>query len=240
MKVLGLDPSLTAFGWAVHDDEAVGRPRRVASGHEATLPTTVPVARYIHHQAMVKSVIERHSVDAVGIESPAFSAGPFQTIHFGLMMFSLVPVFEARKDVALFDPATLKFLARETRTRKGPMGKLDMQRKVQVDTMDTRLVDNNEADAYLIALFTARLFRLLKGDIGPEELTETERKVFLTREKTVKRMGVRKRKRISHVFRQGSRYFNFSAVPLGSVQLPEKGQVRPELVRFLEELEESE
>jgi hypothetical protein len=236
MLVLGLDPSLTAFGWALHDDAAEGRARRPASGHEGTLPSSVPVARFLHHQEMVRDVLARHPVEAVGIESPAYDAGPFQTIHFGLMMFSLVPIFEARKDVVLFDPATLKYLARETTNKKGAMGKLDMQRKVQVDTMDTRVIDNNEADAYLVGKYAARMMRLVGGSLRPEDLTETERRVFLTREKTVKRMGQRVKKRVSHAFRENSRFFRFSLVPPGDVRLPSRS-VDPKLVDFLDKLE---
>lgn len=238
MLVLGLDPSLTAFGWALHDDEAVGRARRRDSGHEGTLPSTVPVARFMHHQEMVRDVLSRNAVDAVCIESPAYDAGPFQTIHFGLMLFSLVPIFEARRDVVLFDPATLKYLARETTDRKGAMGKLDMQRRVQVDTMDTKVIDNNEADAYLCAKYGARMMRLVNGLLRPEELTETERRVFLTREKTVKRMGQRVKKRVSHAFRENSRFFRFSLVPPGDVRLPQRSAVRKDLLDFLESIDE--
>ena len=57
MITLGLDPSLTAFGWSINDSEASGLARRVASGHEETLPTTVPVARFIHYRSMVKRLL---------------------------------------------------------------------------------------------------------------------------------------------------------------------------------------
>lgn len=238
MLVLGLDPSLTAFGWALHDDAADGRARRPSSGHEGTLPSSVPVARYLQHQAMVEDVLARNNVAAVGIESPAYEAGPFQTIHFGLMMFSLVPIFEARKDVVLFDPATLKYLAREDPARKGAMGKMDMQRRVQLDTMDTRVIDNNEADAYLVGKYTARMMRLADGSLRPEDLTPCERRVFLERQKTVKRMGQKVRKRVAHAFRENSRFFRFSLVPPGEVKLPQKSSVRPEILDFLSSLEE--
>jgi hypothetical protein len=153
-------------------------------------------------------------------------------------MFSLVPIFEARKDVVLFDPATLKYLAREDPKRKGAMGKLDMQRKVQVDTMDVNVIDNNEADAYLVAKYAARMFRLVNGSLKPEDLTETEKRVFLLREKTVKRMGQKVRKRISHAFRENSRFFRFSQVPAGEVGLPAKGAIRKDLLDFLDDLDD--
>ena len=237
MISIGFDPSLRAYGWAVHDSSATGLKRRVASGHEGTLPSTVPVARFLHFQAMVKDLLDKHDVDVVGIESPAYEAGPFQSIHFGLMMFSLVPIFEARKDVVMFDPSTLKYLAREDPARKGAMGKLDMQRKVQVDTMDTKVIDNNEADAYLCAKFAARMKSMALGLIRPEDLTRTERRAFVERTKTVKSGLGKKKKRVGYAFRENSRFFRFSQVPHGSVGLPSKSSIHPDILQYLEDVE---
>lgn len=237
MISIGFDPSLRAYGWAVHDGAAKGLKRRVASGHEGTLPSTVPVARFLHFQAMVKDLLSKHDVDVVGIESPAYEAGPFQSIHFGLMMFSLVPIFEARKDVVMFDPSTLKYLAREDPAKKGAMGKLDMQRKVQVDTMDVKVIDNNEADAYLCAKFAARMVSLADGKLRPEDLTETERRAFVERSRTVKSGLKKRKKRVGYAFRENSRFFRFSQVPKGSVSLPEKGSIHPDVLKYLEDVE---
>lgn len=235
---MGIDPSLRAYGWALHDDGQAGMKRRVDSGHEGTLPSTVPVARFLHFQAVVTELLKRHDVGVVGIESPAYQAGPFQSIHFGLMMFSLVPIFAARKDVVLFDPTTLKYLAREDPSKKGSMGKLDMQRKVQVDTMDPKVIDDNEADAYLVAKFSARMIRLVNGSLKPDDLTEAEKRVFLTREKTVKRMGQKVKRRVAHAFRENSRFFRFSLVPPGDVALPTKSLIRPDILDFLSSLDD--
>jgi len=68
---LGLDPSLRSYGWAVHDNTKTGPARRVASGHEGTLPSTVPVARFMHFRALVKDLIAKYNAEVVGIESPA-------------------------------------------------------------------------------------------------------------------------------------------------------------------------
>lgn len=239
MRVLGLDPSLRAYGWAIHDSIAEGRKRRVASGHDGTPATTVPVVRFMQFRSLVASLLEKHDPEGVGMESPAYAAGPFQRIHFGLMMFALEAVFERRKDCVLFDPATLKLLAREdSEKRKGPMGKLDMQRRVQVDTLDPSVIDNNEADAYLVALYAARFFDLQSGALSPEDLTPSERSVFVTRKKRTKTMRGFVVKRIAHVFRENSRYFSFSKVPPGSVLLPGKSAVDPRIGEFLASVEE--
>lgn len=236
MITLGLDPSFRAYGWAIHDSSAVGKSRRVASGHEGTLSDTVPVARFLHFQSVVDDLLRKFpDVKAVGIESPAYEAGPFQLIHFGLMMFSQIPIFERRKDLVLFDPATLKLLAKEDPIKKkGVMGKADMQRRVQLDTLDTRVIDNNEADAYLVAYYTARLMNLLNDDVDPDHLTESEKRVFLTRQKTVKKRGKKFRVNSSHVFRENSRFFKFSKVPSGKVSLPSKNLISKDILKFLE------
>ena len=241
MRVLGLDPSLTAYGWAIHDDEQTGLKRRLASGHEGTLSTTVPVVRFMHMRALVSSLLKRHEVSAVGIESPAYQAGPFQRIHFGLMMYSIESIFEKRLDCVLYDPATLKLLTKgDPAKRKGTMAKMDMQRAVQIDTMDANPIDNNEADAYLIAKYTARFSRFRNGTLDPSDLEPSERRVFLERSRRVKTMRGVVRKRVAHVFRENSRFFSFSQIPQGSVSLPSKSEVDPEILAFLESIEDAE
>lgn len=238
MISLGIDPSLTAYGWALHDSSENGKKRRIRSGHEGTFPSSVPVARFIHFRTLVQNLLVDDSIEAVGIESPAYSAGPFQTVHFGLMMFSLEAIFEKRRDCVLFDPSTLKALARGDAQRKGLMSKMDMQRCVQMDTFDAHIIDNNEADAYLIAKYAARFLEFKSGKLKPEELTASERRVFLERRKTVKTLTGKKVRKVAHIFRENSRFFEFSRVPSGQVNLPNKLEVRPELLEFLESLQD--
>ena len=237
MITLGLDPSLRAYGWAIHDSSEKGITRRMASGHEGTLPSTVPVARFMHFRSMVASLLRTYpEVQMVGIESPAYQAGPFQTIHFGLMMFSLEAVFEKRLDCVLFDPATVKRLSKPA-GKKGEMTKLDMQRQVQLDTKDFNLIDNNEADAYLVARHAAKFAEFKAGKIKPSDLNENEMAVFIGKTKKVKTVAGTKIKRIAHVFRENSRFFSFSQIPAGSVNLPKKGDISPSILKFLESLE---
>lgn len=238
MRTLGSDPSLTGYGWAIHDSDATGLKRRVASGHENTLPSTVPVARFMHFQSLISSLIDKYKPDVFGIESPAYGAGPFQSIHFGLMMFSLVPVFESRIDCALFDPATLKLLAKgDPKEKRGAMGKLDMQRKVQLDTLDPNIIDNNEADAYLVAYFATRLTKLIRGELDPSELTPSEKRVFILRTRTIKTIKGKKIRHVGHVFRENSRFFEYSRIPAGSVALPNKHEIKKDILNFIEDLE---
>jgi Holliday junction resolvasome RuvABC endonuclease subunit len=232
MKSLGLDPSLRAYGWCVYDSEASRqKDRLVASGHEGTLSSTVPVARFVHFRALVKDLLKRFRVGVVGIESPAYDAGPFQSIHFGLMMYSLEAVFERRLDCVLFDPATVKLLV-----GRGNATKQDVQRYVQADRMCPDPVQADEADAYCIAKFATRFSELQAGAVSPDELSLRERAVFLERRRKKKGLdGSVSFRRSAHVFRENSRFFRFSQVPPGNVELPQKSAIRPELLRWLEE-----
>ena len=230
MRALGLDPSLSAFGWCVYDSAAELRPRRlVASGHEGTLSDLVPVARFIHARSMVESLLRRFDVDVVGIETPAFDGGPFTTTHYGLMMFAMEPIFERRKDCVLFDPTTLKLVS----TGKSAASKADMQKAVQIDRMSTEMVQSDESDAYHVAKSAARFLMLWKGELTPEALTEHEQRVFLKRVKKPTKASRAPVRKMAHVFRQNSRFFEYSRVPAGSVSLPNRSEIRPELLEWL-------
>ena len=100
------------------------------------------------------------------------------------------------------------------------------------------MIDNNEADAFLVAKYAGRLKRLLMGTLDPTDLTPSEKSVFIERTKRVKTMGGVVRKRMAHAFRENSRFFSFSKIPAGDVSLPEKSTIRPEILQFLDSLEE--
>lgn len=231
MRSLGLDPSLLSYGWSVYDSEATGVDKIVASGTIRTLSTTVPVARYMHFRSVVADLLGRFRVDVVGLESPAYGGGAFSERHFGLMMFSSESIFEKRKDLVLFDPSTLKYLA----TGDNQASKSDMLRAAQIDMMTTQSIQNDIVDAYFVAKFSTRFYMLKLGSLSPEDLTKEERRVFLERTKKTKGvLGVRT-KRTAAIFRENNRYFMFSKVPQGSTALPMKDDIREDLIDWLEE-----
>ena len=229
MRALGIDPSLLSYGWAVIDSLAIGKKRLIASGHEGTLKSIVPVARYIHFRSLVADLLKRYKVDLVGLESPAYGGGEYSERHFGLMMFSLEAVFEKRKDCVLFDPATIKFL-----TGKGKADKQDIQRYVQLDQMNPNPMQSDEADAYCIAKFATRFMELRQGIIQPCDLTENEKRVFLKREKKIQySTGIKITKKTAMIFRENNRFFRFSQIPKGNIKLPNQDQIRPEILKWL-------
>jgi len=233
MLTLGLDPSLRSYGWVIFDDDGHGS--IIDRGHEGTLKTQVPVTRYIHFRSLVNKLLDRWNVKSVGIESPAYGAGAFSERHFGLMMFSLEAIFNHRKDVILFDPSTLKFMIRAGLNEKiGAITKYDVQKYVSLDTMNPKLINNDESDAYCVAKFASRFFKLIDGNLDPKQLSSAEMRVFINRTKKSKSNNFLKIKKTAHVFRENSRFFKFSKVPPGNVDLPDKAYIDQRLLKFLE------
>ncbi len=123
-----------------------------------------------------------------------------------------------------------------------------MQVAVQIDRMSTELVQSDESDAYNVGKSAARFLMLWRGELSPDDLTEHEQRVFLKRTKPVKRSKKytgprpdlypngepsRPVRKMAHVFRQNSRFFEYSRVPVGSVSLPDRSEIRPELLEWL-------
>lgn len=231
MRSLGLDPSLLSYGWVIYDSRATGIDKIVASGTVRTESTTVPVARYIQFRELVADLLSRFKVDVVGLESPAYGGGAFSERHFGLMLYSSEAIFEKRKDLVLYDPSTVKYLA----TGNNLAMKSDMLRHAQIELITTHSIQNDVVDAYFVAKFATRMYMLKLGLISPEDLTKQELRVFLQRTKKTKGiLGIRT-KRTAQIFRENNRYYMFSKIPAGVTALPEKDAVHPELLEWLEQ-----
>ena len=231
MISLGLDPSLRAFGWCIYTQNE-GVHILVASGHVKSEIKDVPVTRYMQFREMVNDLIVKYKPDNIGIESPAYDAGPFQSVHFALMMYCLEAAFNHRRDVVLFDPATVKFLAK-MQPGKSLFTKADMIQVVKNDILSDEDIDNNEADAYVVAKYANRFYRLLNGHMDPDLLEPNESKVFIERTKKSKKGSTTITKRISHIFKENHRYFLFSKIPEHTKKLPSISEIPNSIVNFL-------
>ena len=211
MIVLGLDPSMTGFGWCVHNSEAIGPARVVARGRFATLSKQVFVARYMQLRDSLDALVGGYpEIEAVGVESPPFGEQWSEGLY-ALFVYVNEVVYTRRKDVIHFDPGTVKMLAKgDPRVRKGKMFKTDMVAAAKADTGIKGVFNHNEADAYLIAKFTARFWQFVKGQIVEADLTPSEYQSF-AKTHTFKR-GVRKGEieRTGAVYKEGKRYYQFS------------------------------
>lgn len=211
MITLGLDPSMTAYGWCVHDSSQIGVARIVARGRFATSAKEVFVRRYQDLRYQVGSLFERFpQIEGVGVESVAFGEYWSEGMY-ALFVYTNEAVYTHRKDVVYFDPQTLKSLVKQDpKIRKGKMFKSDMVDAAKADTDFKGRFNHNEADAYHAARFAARFWELDRGLIGETDLTPSEHHTFL-RTHTYKR-GKRAGETVKDgtLFRENDRFYRFS------------------------------
>jgi Holliday junction resolvasome RuvABC endonuclease subunit len=183
VKVLGFDPSMTNFGWAIHDTAGHGRRRCPGRGRFQTSSKTLFIARYVDLRAQVKALVEQTGVKRVGCEYPVFNA-IWSEGMYGLFLFTCEALWAEGVDVVVFSPGQIKATARLFLKRPVINGKLwkmeksDMVEAAQKHTGGGGQWNHNEADAYWVARSAARFWEYLDGDISKEDLTEIETKQF--------------------------------------------------------------
>lgn len=214
MLALGLDPSLTGFGWCLHNSSEVGPKRVVARGRFSTSPKAIFVQRYIDLRNSVGEVLDTYSgIEAVGVESPPFGEQYSEGLYALFMMVNEA-IYVRRRDVVYFDPGTLKMLVKEDPdVRKGKMFKADMVAAAKLDTGITGKFNHNEADAYHLGRFAARFFEFVRGTITEADLSPAEHRSF-ARVHTFTR-GKKKGETVQMgaAYKEGQRFFRFSELP---------------------------
>ena len=213
MYTLGLDPSLTGFGWCIHNSSVTGKDRVFARGRWSTSPRTLWVERYVMLREKVQQLIDQYLIiEAVGVESPPFGELWSEGLYALFLMVNEA-IWSRRKDVVYFDPSTVKMLVKEDpQIRKGKMFKSDMIDAAKVNTGLAKW-NSDEADAYHIARFAARFWGVVHEELAEEDLTPSEQRAFLRihtftrgkREGQVVKSGA--------IFKENQRYFRFSTLP---------------------------
>lgn len=194
MKILGLDPSLTNYGWVLLETSEEGDLLAVrARGRLQSKGEDFPdmVGRYVHMREMLRIVLRDTSPDGVGIENPVFgNSAMFKEGQFGLFLFALEVLKQERMDVSLWAPAQVKAYARTALDRPAwwKMKKSDMVEAVQVvmgdlpDVKDSkgrlRRWDHNEADAFHIGRLAAKFWAAKRHKLPPEVFSPLERKAL--------------------------------------------------------------
>lgn len=211
MITLGLDPSLTGFGWCIHNSSVVGPNRVVNKGREVTTSKDIFVERYIRLRELVNRLLNEHpEIEAVGVESPIFGA-TFSSGAYALFVMVNEAVFLHRKDVVYFDPSTVKLLAKmDPKVRKGEMRKSDMVAAARADTGIKGRFNHDEADAYHVARFAARFWDLDQGKITENDLTPSELHTFLRTHTYKKGKRAGQTVKSGTMFREDDRFFRFS------------------------------
>jgi hypothetical protein len=220
MISLGFDPSLTGFGWCIHDSSKVGPERIIARGHYATDPHQAFVLRYIEIRKFLHGLIHKYNenpdnskkkITVVGVESPPFGELWSEGLY-GLFLYVCEVIYNKRLDVVFFDPTTLKYLVKmDPKVIRGKMEKSDMVEFARKDSgVLTGKFDHNEADAYHLARFAARFFGLRHGQFKEEDLTPSEMHVFCRTHEYKRGDKVGKTERKGLVYRENDRFFEFS------------------------------
>lgn len=211
MRTLGLDPSLTGFGWCVHESSVMGVARIVAKGQIVTSPKDIFVLRYMAVRSVLRDILHEYpGVRAVGVESPPFGELWSEGLY-GLFLYVNEAVYEHRADVVYFDPGTVKMLTKIDHTaRKGKMFKSDMVEAVRADTGFKGRLNHNEADAYHIARFAARFWSFLDGEIEEKDLSPAEHQAFLKVHTPKRGKHAGETLKIGAVFKEKQRFYRYS------------------------------
>jgi len=219
MRVLGIDPSLTATGWCIYDSEQSGSRLCEKWGEiesDSKLPEPV---RYRSIQLALRQVILDTNPDYVAIETPIFKAS-FSEGMYALFVCAQQVLYELRQDVVFLSVTLAKGFARERTTYPDgwKIGKTEMMAfvKTELGLAKLRVKDNNRADAYILACMGARFWAFESGKILQSDLSEYENRSF-THTHTFtrgKKAGKTEKKGIIH--RENERYFKWSQVAHGN------------------------
>jgi hypothetical protein len=214
VRVLGLDPSLTNFGWAVHDTAAeVGdRSRCIDRGRFQTSAKDLFIDRYVDMRANLRDLVREVRPDAVGLEFPVFN-DLWSEGMYGLFLYSCEALKEERQDVVFWSPMQIKAHARVTlnRPKSWKMGKADMVDAAREDTGGGRW-NHNEADAYLVGRLAGRFWSFLHEEIRERDLTPLERRYFLEIKRHVRGRKAGRVTLKGVAYREDERFFLWSAL----------------------------
>jgi hypothetical protein len=222
MRVLGLDPSLTNFGYALHDTEASGISRCVLRGRFQTPAKMTFIERYITQRGRLRGLIQRCQPDAVGIEYPVFD-NLYSEGMYGLFLYVSEALLLERKDVVFFSPGQIKAQARLRikRPPKWKMDKPDMVEAAKTDTGGTGTWNHNEADAYWVAVVAGRFWLLQRGLITEADLIPLELQQFLKEHTFTRGKKAGRTVQSGIAYREDERFFLWSEIQNGNTPLKE-------------------
>lgn len=215
MRVLGLDPSLTNFGWAVHDSKAEGAARCPTRGRFQTSSKMLFVDRYIQMRTQLRELIRTVQPDRMGIEYPVFG-DLWSEGMYGLFLYSCEALKAEGQDVVFFSPMQTKAVMREVLKRPRVGGKLwkmhkgDMVAAARADTGGKGRWNNDEADAYACARLASRFWQLHDGLITEADLTPVELRYFLDIKRYVRGKKAGKEEKKGLMYREDERFFIWS------------------------------
>lgn len=200
--VLGLDPSLTDFGWSLIRFRAGSDPELVQTGRWKTPPSLPEPLRHLYQRERLSCLFrERPDISWVGTETPAFGQS-YSEGMYALFVQVQQAVWQARKRFLLLAVPTVKALGSlHLPGYTGDMGKPEMVRAAMslLGSSSPEKLNHNIADSVVVAWGTWRFARLAELDIGPKDLTAKEHKSFV---------GGSTQKTAGILSKEGERWFN--------------------------------
>jgi len=212
MRVLGIDPSLTNYGWAVHDTDASDLARCPARGRFRSSASTLFIDRYVGMREDLRGLIREVRPDRVGLEFPVFN-NLFSEGMYGLFLYTCEALKAERCDVVFWSPLQVKAHARDSlgRPPKWQMMKPDMVEAAKADTGGKGTWNHNEADAYLVGRLAGRFWAFIDGGLPEADLTATERKYFAGVRTMTRGKRAGEEVRSGVMYREDERFFRWSA-----------------------------
>ncbi len=213
MRVLGLDPSMTNYGWGVHDTSArLKHPSRCPErGRFQTSGRTLFIDRYVDLRDQLGELVDRVKPDKVGLEFPIFDA-LWSEGMYGLFLYTCEALRAHNQDVVFWSNGQIKAHARESLGRPlgWKMAKNDMVDAAKDDVGGKGRWNHNEADAYLAARLAARFWEFQADLIRERDLTATERKFFLEIKVFVRGKAAGDIIHSGVLYRENERFFQWS------------------------------
>ena len=208
MIVLGLDPSLTGYGWCLVDTEKEGMEQVIDYGVMKSSAKTYMPRRYRNLANELDEIIRNadQEIDWVGIEHPPFNAS-YSLGLYALYMYTWEVLMDHRLGFVYFLPTQLKAYVRSVLDDTGKMFKSDMKDAMKqiLDGEWQGRLNNNVADAYLVAYHAGRFRKLLDGDLTEEDLTEKEAASWT---KTIKRRKTGKIDKVGTLYQEDDKWFD--------------------------------
>ncbi len=213
MITLGLDPSLTNFGWALNDSEATGKARCPDRGRFHTSSKTLFVARYMDLRESVRELLRRVKPDAVSSESSVFGE-LYSEGMYGLFLYVCEACYLEGVPLVLFSPPQLKAHARLALDRPKINGKLWKMHKGDMSEAARdhcggkgRVWASDEADAYWAAFAGGRFWLRLHGVLDDGDLNSVERQQFARIHTYSRGKKAGETEKSGLLYRENDRYF---------------------------------
>ena len=208
MTTLGLDPSLTNFGWCLIADDGFTVSER---GRFQTNAKQIFIERYVYLREELRNLVKTHKPDYIGIESPIFN-DLYSEGMYGLFLFCNDVFLVEKQDAVFFTPPQVKSHAFDClgRPKGWKMKKADMVEASKKKSNTNVRWNHNEADAYWVGVIAHRFWQFYKKEITLDDLSVKEKHQFARKHTYTRGKKAGKTEATGLIYRQNDRFFTWS------------------------------